>query len=107
MVDGRALYWHNAEAAAKGPYMRLTSCVLIVVLASSGLAVAQTASDKPAARPKKPTATPDLNFDYTSRFSADQSQMWQLPDPTGTGLTLRHWGDDGRPAGLTISRPLN
>ena len=76
--------------------MRLTSCVLIVVLASSGLAVAQTASDKPVlARPKKPTATPDLNFDYTSRFSADQSQMWQLPDPTGTGLTLRHWGDDG------------
>jgi len=106
MVDGRPLYWHNAEAAAKGLYMRLTSCVLIVVLASSGMAVAQTAYDKPTARPKKPAPTPDLNFDYTTRFSADQSQMWQLPDPTGTGLTVRHWGDD-RPAGLTFSRPLN
>jgi hypothetical protein len=87
--------------------MRLSSCVLIAVLTSSSLAVAQTVPDKPAARPKKPSETPNLNLDYTARFSADESQLWRLPDPTGTGLKLRNWGDDNRPAGLTISRPFN
>ena len=75
-----------------------------------GLAHAQNANDASKANQsaKRQVDPATMNFDFTtSRFGSDEAQIWKLPDPTNSGLVLRHWGEDSRAPGLTISRPLN
>ncbi len=86
--------------------MRLALCALVALLGLTSIGHSQSANDKTNQRSKKQSEASNLNTDFMARFGANESQIWQLPDPTGTGLILRHWGGDDRPAGLTISRPL-
>ncbi len=89
--------------------MRLALCALVALLGFTSIGYAQNSDDKVSPRSRKQSETPtvDLNTDYMARFGANESQIWHLPDPTGTGLHLRQWGGDNRPPGLTISRPLD
>jgi len=90
--------------------MRVAPCILTALFALAGVAHAQNANDASKANQsaKRQVDPATMNFDFTtSRFGSDEAQIWKLPDPTNSGLVLRHWGEDSRAPGLTISRPLN
>jgi hypothetical protein len=86
--------------------MRIALCVVAVLLGFASAGYAQDSNDGVNPRWKKieiPTIDPNAGF--TARFGADQSNIWQTPDPTSLGQARRSWNDE--PAfGLKISRPL-
>ena len=87
--------------------MRAALYVVIILLGFASLGHAQDSSDKINPRWKKieiPTINPNLGM--TARFSADQSNVWQTPDPSSLNQARRSWDQDDRTFGLTISKPL-
>ena len=86
--------------------MRVALCVVAVLLGFTSIGHAQNSNDKVNPRWKKieiPTIDPSAGF--TTRFSADQSNYWQTPDPSSINQARRSWSDEPT-FGLTISRPI-
>ncbi len=87
--------------------MRVALCVVAVLLGLPSLVYAQDSGDKINPRWKKievPTIDPNMGF--TARFGANESQIWQTPDPSSLNQARRSWDNDDRSFGLTISRPI-
>jgi hypothetical protein len=90
-----------------GLFMRVALCVIVVLLGFASLGSAQDSKQKINPRWKKieiPTIDPNAGF--TARFGANESQIWQSPDPSSLGQSRRSWSEDDRAFGLTISRPI-
>ena len=87
--------------------MRAAFCVVVILLGFTNVGRAQDSSDKINPRWKKiEIPTIDPNFGMTARLSADQSNLWQTPDPSSINQARRSWDGDDRTFGLTITRPL-
>ena len=87
--------------------MRAAFCVVVILLGFASLGHAQDSGDKINPRWKKiEIPTIDPNFGMTARFSADQSNVWQTPDPSSASQARRSWNQDDRTFGLTISKPF-
>ena len=87
--------------------MRAAFCVVAILLGFASVGRAQDSSDKINPRWKKiEIPTIDPNMGISARLSADQSNMWQTPDPSSINQARRSWDGDDRTFGLTISRPL-
>ncbi len=72
-----------------------------------GFASASAAQEDKNKRPKeKPIQLPTLEFNgYSGRLSADQSRVWETPDPSSQFQTRQ---SASQPYfGLTLSRPLH
>jgi hypothetical protein len=88
--------------------MRAAFCAVGILLGFAGAGHAQDSSDKINPRWKKieiPTINP--NFGIDARLSADQSNLWQTPDPSSINQARRSWDQDDRTFGLKFSKPLN
>jgi hypothetical protein len=84
--------------------MRAAFCVLAVMLGFASLASAQDDS-KDKYKNEKRYRAPQIDFNgFNARFSADQSNIWQTPDPS-TQYQSRQ-DPDAPVVGLTISRPF-
>jgi len=86
--------------------MRAALCAVVVLFGFTSLGYAQD-SQKSKVNPRwKPIEIPQIEASgFTARFGADQSNLWQTPDPSSLGQARRSWNDE--PAfGLTISRPI-
>jgi len=62
--------------------MRIALCIFVMFFGLSGALLAQTST---TARPdKKPIQLPSVDVlkGYSGNFSADQSNVWQTPDPS-------------------------
>ncbi len=87
--------------------MRTAFCVVVILLGFASVSRAQDSGDKINPRWKKiEIPTIDPNFGMTARFGANESQIWQTPDPSSINQARRSWDNDDRTFGLTISRPL-
>lgn len=87
--------------------MRAAFCVVVILLGFVSVGHAQDSSDKINPRWKKiEIPTIDPNMGITTRFGANESQIWQTPDPSSINQARRSWDQDDRTFGLTISRPL-
>ena len=87
--------------------MRAAFCVVVILLGFASAGHAQDSGDKINPRWKKiEIPTIDPNFGMTARFGANESQIWQTPDPSSINQARRSWDNDDRTFGLTISRPL-
>ena len=83
--------------------MRAALCMFVILFAGTSLGYA---GDDDKDKWGKPVRVPtfELNGGYTARFGADESRIWQTPDPTAQSDGRQ---DLNRPVfGLTISRPL-
>ena len=88
--------------------MPVALCVIAVLLASVSLGYAQNSNDKVNPRWKKiEVPTIDPNAGYTANFGANESQIWQTPDPSSVNQARRSWSNDDRAFGLTISKPIH
>jgi hypothetical protein len=87
--------------------MRMAICVLAVLLGFASLGRAQDSNQKINPRWKKiEIPNIDPNTGITARFGANESQIWQTPDPSSVSQARRSWNEDDRTFGLTISRPF-
>jgi hypothetical protein len=87
--------------------MRMTLCAIAALLGFASLGYGQDSNQKINPRWKKieiPMIDPSAGI--TARFGANESQIWQSPDPSSVNQARRSWSDDDRAFGLTISRPL-
>ena len=87
--------------------MRMALCVIAVLLGFASFGFAQDSGDKINPRWKKiEIPNIDPNAGITTRFGANESQIWQTPDPSSISQARRSWNNDDRAFGLTISRPI-
>jgi hypothetical protein len=86
-----------------GAFMRVAVCVVAILF---GFVSASAAAEDKNKRPKeKPIQLPTLEFNgYSGRLSADQSRIWETPDPSSQFQARQ---SASQPYfGLTFSRPL-
>jgi hypothetical protein len=90
-----------------GHLMRIALCVVAVLLGFVCLGHAQDTKQKINPR-WKTIEIPliDPNAGITARFGANESQIWQTPDPSSVSQARRSWNEDDRSFGLTVSRPF-
>ena len=84
--------------------MRTALCILAILFGFTSVGAA--AEDTKSRRQKeKPIQLPSFELnDYSGRFTADQSRIWQQPDPSSQYQSQQ---TASQPYfGLTISRPL-
>ncbi len=88
--------------------MRIALCAVVVLLGTAGLGHAQNSNDSNISPRWKKFEVPtiDPNAGYTANVGANQSQIWQSPDPSSANQSRRSWTNEDRAFGLTISRPL-
>jgi hypothetical protein len=87
--------------------MRVALCVIAVLFGSASLGYAQDSHQKINPRWKKieiPSIDPSAGI--VARFGANESEIWQSPDPSSLGQARRSWTDNARTFSLTISRPF-
>jgi hypothetical protein len=87
--------------------MRVALCVIAVLFGSASLGYAQESNQKINPRWKKieiPSIAPDAGI--VTRFGANESDIWQSPDPSSINQSRRSWSENDRAFGLTISRPF-
>jgi len=84
--------------------MRVALCVVATLLGSASFGYAQDSNINPRWK-KVEIPTIDPNAGFTGRVSADQSNIWQAPDPSSLGQSRRSWNDEPS-FGLTFSRPI-
>ena len=88
--------------------MRVALCVVAALLGFTSLGYAQNSNNNVNPRWKKieiPTIDPSAGF--TANFGANESQVWQSPDPSSVNQARRSWSNDDRAFGLTISKPIH
>jgi hypothetical protein len=84
--------------------MRMAPCVLAILF---GLTTVSSAAedDRSRRQKEKPIQLPSFEFNgYSGRLSADQSRIWDVPDPSSQ-FQVRQSASQPY-FGLTLSRPL-
>ena len=84
--------------------MRTTFCILAFIFGFVSVS-AGAEDDKSRRQKEKPIQLPTFDFGgYSGKFSADQSRIWDVPDPSSQ-FQVRQSG--AQPYfGMTFSRPL-
>ncbi len=90
-----------------GFFMRMALCVIAVLLGFASHGYAQDSNQKINPRWKKiEIPLIDPNAGIITRFGANESDIWQSPDPSSVNQSRRSWSENDRAFGLTISRPI-
>lgn len=86
-----------------GQFMRVALCIFAILFAFTGVSFGQ--EDKSKRQKEKPIQLPSFDFNgYSGHLTADQSRIWETPDPTSQFQTRQ---SASQPYfGLTLSRPL-
>jgi len=64
-----------------GQFMRVALCIFAILFAFTGVCSGQ--DDKSKRQKEKPIQLPSFDFNgYSGRLTADQSRIWETPDPT-------------------------
>jgi hypothetical protein len=86
-----------------GQFMRVALCIFAILFAFTGVCSGQ--DDKSKRQKEKPIQLPSFDLNgYSGRLTADQSRIWETPDPTSQFQTRQ---SASQPYfGLTLSRPL-
>lgn len=87
-----------------GAFMRAAVCMFAFLFGFASLSMAE--EDKSKRSKEKPIQLPTFELNgYSGRLSADQSRIWETPDPTSQFQTGQ---SASQPYfGLTLSRPLH
>jgi hypothetical protein len=87
--------------------MRTALCVIAVLLGFASFGQAQDSKQKINPRWKAiEIPNIDPNIGITARFGANESQIWQTPDPSSVSQARQSWNEDDRAFDLTVSRPF-
>jgi hypothetical protein len=86
-----------------GQFMRAAFCIFAILFSFASVSSAE--EDRSRRQKEKPIQLPSLDFNgYSGRLTADQSRIWDAPDPSSQYQTRQ---SASQPYfGLTLSRPL-